>query len=330
MRRDDCRGFTLVELLVVIAIIGILIALLLPAVQAAREAARRIECSNNLHQLSLACLAHQEQQKYFPSGGWGFQWVGDSSRGFGENQPGSWLFSILPFVDESNIHRLGHDSVGADQRQEIARQNRVVVPYFYCPSRRVPQKRPTTFTPINSAPIGEIVRSDYAANTGDVGNGTAMPPQGPPAAAANLGYDWSTIDSFSRTLTGVIFVRSRVTPAQISDGLTNTLLLGEKTIDPQHYDSGQAWNDNQGAFTGFNWDNQRVARPGLAPGPDTPGQDSAGLNSPRLSAFGSAHRDVWHAAFCDGAVTGISYTIGGVVAGQLANRRDGKHMPRPN
>ena len=79
MRRP--RGFTLVELLVVIAIIGVLVALLLPAVQAAREAARRNECANNLRQLALACLLHEEQLGYFPSGGWGNRCLGDSSRG---------------------------------------------------------------------------------------------------------------------------------------------------------------------------------------------------------------------------------------------------------
>ena len=73
------RGFTLVELLVVITIIGILIALLLPAVQAAREAARRAQCSNNLKQASLAMLQHEEQYKFFPSSGWGYV-VGGRSR----------------------------------------------------------------------------------------------------------------------------------------------------------------------------------------------------------------------------------------------------------
>src|SRR3977135_3561541 len=82
VRRERSGGFTLVELLVVIAIIGILVALLLPAIQAAREGARRAQCKSNLKQLALGCLNHHDTQKHFPTGGWGYQWVGDPDRGF--------------------------------------------------------------------------------------------------------------------------------------------------------------------------------------------------------------------------------------------------------
>ena len=84
-------GFTLVELLVVIAIIGILIALLLPAVQAAREAARSLECRNHLRQLAVAALNHEQAHGHYPTGGWGFYWIGDPDRGFAEDQPGGWI-----------------------------------------------------------------------------------------------------------------------------------------------------------------------------------------------------------------------------------------------
>src|SRR5580704_3307891 len=95
------RAFTLVELLVVITIIGILVALLLPAVNSARESGRRAQCANNLKQLSAACLQHDEGQGYYPGGGWGSSWVGDPSLGYGRRQPGSWLYSILPNLDQN-------------------------------------------------------------------------------------------------------------------------------------------------------------------------------------------------------------------------------------
>src|ERR1700741_4299433 len=102
-------AFTLVELLVVIAIIGILVALLLPAIQAAREAARRTECVNDWKQLSIGCMNHEDQVKFYPSGGWGNRWVGDADRGLGADQPGSWYYGILPFIEEQALHDMPSD-----------------------------------------------------------------------------------------------------------------------------------------------------------------------------------------------------------------------------
>ena len=98
----------------VIAIIGILIALLLPAVQAARESARQLTCATNLKQLSLAVINHQDTHGFYPTGGWGWDWVGDPDRGFGNQpdpkQPGGWVFSILPFIEQEDLWALASDS----------------------------------------------------------------------------------------------------------------------------------------------------------------------------------------------------------------------------
>src|SRR5262245_8528822 len=100
-------GFTLIELLVAIAIIGVLVALLLPAVQRVRETANRVKCANNLKQISLAILNHQVTCRRLPSDGWGWLWIGDPDRASNRKQPGGWIYNILPYLEQSQLHALG-------------------------------------------------------------------------------------------------------------------------------------------------------------------------------------------------------------------------------
>ena len=137
MKRSPKIGFTLLELIVVMSIIGLLMSLLLPAVQAARDAARRVHCANNVKQLALGSLHHESAHQFFPSGGWGLLWYGDPDRGFGKTQPGGWIFSVLPYVDLQNLHDLGSGDTNMTTRI-ASTQCRMTTPLslLMCPSRR--------------------------------------------------------------------------------------------------------------------------------------------------------------------------------------------------
>ena len=150
MKTSKRNAFTLIELMVVIAIIGVLVGLLLPAVQQAREAARRLSCGNNLKQIGLAMHSHHSAIRYLSTDGWEFAWTGDANQGAGRKQPGNWLFNILPFIEQNAIHDMGFGLSGSAKLD--AHRNRMETPlgFINCPSRRsaTAVKYPSGATPL--------------------------------------------------------------------------------------------------------------------------------------------------------------------------------------
>ncbi len=335
MRSRRLHGFTLVELLVVIAIIGILIALLLPAVQAAREAARRMQCANHVKQLALGCLQHEQAHGHFPAGGWGFAWVGDPDRGFGWQQPGGWIYNILPYVEQQGLHQLQAGKTGTAREQAASQMISTPLSVMNCPTRRRSVAYPalTNYwhfrTPLIGGPDGnqraanttQVARSDYAANAGvswvqapsgamHVGSGPANYPTG--AAESYYQQQWAPR---IEQVTGVISVASQFSAAHVRDGLSNTYLLGEKYLMPEYYTTGQCWSDNENMYMGTNPDIERFTHA-------APWRDRSGAYD--YLRWGSAHASGFNMAFCDGSVRHISFSINPEIHRWLGHRSSGQ------
>ena len=317
MRIGRRRAFTLIELLVVIAIIGILIALLLPAVQAAREAARMAQCQNHLKQLALACLTHEEAHGHFPTGGWGWAWAPHPDRGFGIRQPGGWGYNVLPFIELQSLHELG--AGGSDAQIRAANKVRIGTPVsiWNCPSRRSAMAYPIDPThsvwfihqPHLCDRLTISIRNDYAANGGEQISGFSAGP-GSLAEGDNGTYAFPSLAGH----TGISANRSRVSLADVVDGSTNTYLLGEKYLNSDNYATGICYGDDQSPYNGDDRDILRFTG-GRPPMQDTPGLCQSWR-------FGSAHASGCNMAFCDGSVHLISYSIEAEIHTWLGNRRD--------
>jgi prepilin-type N-terminal cleavage/methylation domain-containing protein len=351
-RPADRRGFTLVELLVVIAIIGILISLLLPAVQAARESARRAQCSNNLKQIAQAFLNYEDTHRHYVYGGEGIHrarvylpYGTTATIATGREQSWGWAYQILPYREMQGLY---------DNPDDYAVRATMVQGYF-CPSRvrdrvfQIPE-RPGVH------PAAESAQIDYKANHGDAGGDSRLRPMQttPPypfTGVVNMGYTAAAQanPATPASLRARSDQESRypdVTSAKILDGTANTILAGERGIfidwwngprPPATAECGSGAGPECDAYRG-GWLDGMTQFPYLTGGwhsdATNPVRDRGVPQvTPPLSGaitlvmgwrqWGSIHLDSCNFALCDGSVRPVRYAISPEVFRLLINRMDG-------
>lgn len=315
------HGFTLVELLVVIAIIGILIALLLPAVQAAREAARRMQCANHLKQLGLASQLFNDAEGCLPP-----------ARFYDKSL--TWAALLLPFIESgSQFEMMDRYATYYDQNPDALKQGPSI---FFCPTRRSFQlsrqgdQRDGGYQAPPDAPThlpGSC--SDYTGNLGDISAGRG----GIYGDSTNNGTVVPARVEYTKDASGKNTVKSwqHVRFRDITDGTSHTILIGERHVKEgslglfwdnskdgtgftQNFFSGDnsIYNGDKGAygcFGGPGW--------GFARGPQDKVEQS----------FGSWHPGVVQIVFCDGSVQALPVQMNETVLGYLLGRNEGQQVP---
>jgi prepilin-type N-terminal cleavage/methylation domain-containing protein/prepilin-type processing-associated H-X9-DG protein len=290
-------GFTLVELLVVIAIIATLIALLLPAIQSAREAARRVQCQNNLRQIGLAVLVHTDTKKRYPAGmnlvvqnGSAGLWTSNPAYTYklaGEppirGEMSNWLIQSMPYSELSALHadlNLRDVSRGCYANSQgqgsLASQT---IPQFLCPSDYIPEnpiRYNTYYYGVNS----------YFGNAGT--------------------FSWFIGDVRpGKGFDGIFQINSRTKPKDISDGSSKTVMVGERhSFEPNWVDA--AGNQQLHTRRGWAWSRymavQDVLCSAFVPINFMMSSSSRSQQDQRLNAFGSAHDGGCYFVWCDGSV----------------------------
>ena len=273
------RGFTLVELLVVIAIIGTLVALLLPAIQAAREAARRSQCANNLKQIALAeQLYHDTHGRY--TMGRETHW----------QQGVSWAFHMLPYMEMRNVHESFNRQLPVfDDQNALAMRTPVDV--FFCPTRRQPASdRDFDNNDEPSVKQGVAAGGDYAANAGLNYHFGTLP------------QHWDDTPDVSAVV-GPMFTRSKIKARQVTDGLSQTLAVGERHIPVDVEAAPGLEHHARGDNAFFAADNPTTILAGVEDGLAT------GPFDDRNWLFGSEHSQIVQFAFLDGHVAAVDQSI---------------------
>lgn len=338
--RRNHAAFTLVELLVVIAIIGILVALLLPAIQAAREAARRSECLNNLKQLGLACHMFESNKKVFPTaGGVVNQYfsAAELSKPIYGFENASWMYQILPYVEEKALYDMRRGDGGANAGFTKTGLSEKQVKVFNCPSRNAR---------FGVIPTGIYALGDYAgvlAGHNDPNWSQFEYRLGyPPKQSDN---DDPQTNEQTTVWTGILVKGGQVgagTPPQIwkfpkvgfkniEDGASHTILLAEKAVGTDAYtvttDNPRIYWEIFGYYTGADWPVMRQFGPrfpgGANPKPEVPiVGDNEKRPFPDEQGFGSAHPGIICAVFGDGSTRNISNSADLIILDQLGKRAD--------
>lgn len=352
---DGSRGFTLVELLVVIAIIATLIGLLLPAVQSARESARRAKCTNQVRQMMLAMHGVVSSYGHYPTGGV-YPWpeIEDFVQGGKPLAPSkqglSWGFQILPFLEEGAVHSITQTSQLTD----------TPIGLFFCPSRRPPTKStyPPAFAwlmdyaalnPIQSrSQLGNALFSALISSA-NPGSGACARKWGfwgtkgqdnggltsPPMSAQELGAEfqpfWGVIVRGSycveRNSRGTqvknLGYGSVVKPAKIADGTSKTAVIAEKRLRPSTYFTSE-WYDDRGWSDG--WDPDTVRSTACWPAADGDIYRLPNGSAVDVAGFvvGSAHPSGFSVGFADGSVRMMEYDIDLELFNSLGHREDGQ------
>jgi prepilin-type N-terminal cleavage/methylation domain-containing protein/prepilin-type processing-associated H-X9-DG protein len=301
-------AFTLVELLVVIAIIGVLVALLLPAVQTAREAARRSQCQNNLKQTALAVLNYESTFNTLPGGmgRYGCCW-------------GTWMVRLLPFMEQQALFAIYQNSDGNDATG---------IRYRVAPNLTVTQSRIKAWTcpsDVPNAPNGGITSHNYVVNFGNtsyyqeaIPNGSTTIPFGGAPFVAYPGGLATGDDGPADAASAATFTRIYGRPvrlAEVTDGTSNTLMLGE-TVQGRLTDlRGYSWWGNAGGFTTFSTPNSTspdVLTGGtcvLTDPRNPPCTTTSTTARPRMIVSRSRHPSGVQVSFCDGHVAFVPNNV---------------------
>jgi len=300
------RGFTLIELLVVIAIIGVLVGLLLPAVQKVREAANRMACTNNLKQIGLATQNYHDTYEKFPND----KWMGAGSSIPSDNF-GSCLFvALLPYLEAQNMFNRMTDPVQPLNSTSIPNANVQPLKLYSCQSRRIPTKANTATNPFVTMDYAVAIQNSFMDGTGTTQANSIL------GGTCQVAWDVGA-NPFSGTTLG------NVTNA---DGTANTIIVSHKYVCPKNYNGGQS-GDVVGWYNYFDNTNVNDYRrlcdtvnswntmTNLPAGKKPPVQDNNTLND--STAFGSPHPGAMPCLYADGSVRNYAYasTLNGYNSG---------------